>query len=108
MKQLKKKSRQYNQVPNRMEHLGSYQVIIVLVKRAVYNSNKCKNTSPKLFFCYLEKILLRLWQGVEQKVQLIQVTTTFNTHDNSQVLGRENRIILTYAMKIICSFAKLS
>lgn len=55
MKQLEKKSRQYNQVPNRMEHLGSYQVIIVLVKRAVYDSNKCKNTSPKLFFCYLEK-----------------------------------------------------
>lgn len=107
MKQLEKKSRQYNQVPNRMEYLGSYQVIIVLVKRAVYNSNKCKNTSPKLFFCYLEKILLCLLQGIEQKVQLIQVTI-FNTHDNSLVLGRENRIILTYAMKIICSFAKHS
>lgn len=55
MKQLEDKNRQYNQVPNRLEHLGSYRVIIVLVQRAVYNSNTCKNTSPKLFFCYLEK-----------------------------------------------------
>lgn len=58
-------------------------------------------------FAIWKKILLCLLQGVEQKVQLIQVTI-FNTHDNSRVLGMENRIILTYAMKIICSFAKLS
>lgn len=95
MKQLEKKSRQCNQVPNRMEDLGSYQVIIVLVKRAVYNSNKCKNTSPKLFICYLgKKNAFELLQGIKQKVQLIQVTI-FNTHDNSLVLGREDHIILT-------------
>lgn len=55
VKQLAHRSRQYRQVPNRMEHLGSYQVIIVFVKGAVYNSNTCKNTSLELFFCYLGK-----------------------------------------------------
>jgi len=64
MKQLKNKNRQYNQVPKRLGHLGSYQVITVLVKRAVYNSNKCKNTSLKLFFCFLEENALALLQGV--------------------------------------------
>lgn len=60
VKQLAHESRQYSRVPNRMEHLGSYQVIIVLVKRAVHNSNKCKNTSLELFFCYLGKKKRRL------------------------------------------------
>lgn len=66
-----------------MEHLGSYQVIIVLVKRAVHNSNKCKNTSLELFFCYLgkKKEAFELLQRRVAEVQLIRVTI-FKTYDN--------------------------
>lgn len=51
VRRLANKSRQCSQCQ-------SYQVITILVKRAVYNSNKCKNTSLELFFCYLGKKML--------------------------------------------------
>lgn len=80
-------------MPNRMEHLGSYEVIIFLVRRAVYNGIKCEILLQSSLAIWGWNVF-ELLQGIEQKVQLIQVTI-FNTHHNFPVLGREDHIILT-------------
>lgn len=86
-KQLKNKNRQYNHVKEAGAS-GSYQAITVLVKRAVYNSNKCKNTlSEVVLLLSGRKCFAAIARHIKQKVQLIQVTI-FNTHDNYPVLGR--------------------